>query len=101
VEAPAGGIAADSLAPKEVGAIMFPIAQRYVAQSVLVEDAAIAAAQRMLWDRLRLATEPGGATAFAALASGRYRREKDERLGVLVCGGNTGAVRFDDASGSG
>jgi threonine dehydratase len=94
VDAPAGGIAADSLAPKQVGALMFPIAQRYVAHSVLVEDAAIAEAQLHLWDRLRIVTEPGGATAFAALLSGRYQPQKDERVGVLVCGGNTNAVDF-------
>lgn len=94
VDAPAGGIAADSLAPKQVGRLMFPIAERYVARSVLVEDAAIAEAQRLLWDRLRIVAEPGGATAFAALLCERYRPQKDERVGVLVCGGNTDAVDF-------
>jgi threonine dehydratase len=94
VDAPAGGIAVDSLAPKQVGALMFPIAERFVARSVLVSDAAIAEAQRTLWDRLRLATEPGGAAAFAALLSGCYIPEKGERVGVILCGGNTGAVQF-------
>ncbi len=95
VDSPAGGIAADSLAPKQVGSLMFPIAQKHVAQSVLVDDAAIAAAQKHLWDRLRIAAEPGGATSFAALLSGRYQPDKDERVGVLICGGNTDAVNFD------
>jgi threonine dehydratase len=95
VDAPAGGIAADSLAPQQVGALMFPLAERWVAKSLLVEDAAIANAQRVLWERLRIAAEPGGATAFAALLSGRYDPERDERVGVLVCGGNTDAVRFN------
>ena len=94
VDAPAGGIAADSLAPKKVGELMFPIAQKHLAQSVLVTDAAIADAQRVLWDRLRIAAEPGGATAFAALLSERYRPQKGERIGVLICGGNTDAVSF-------
>jgi threonine dehydratase len=94
VDAPAGGIAADSLAPQQVGALMFPIAQARVDHVALVEDAAIAEAQRVLWDKLRLATEPGGAAAFAALLSGRYRPEADERVGVILCGGNTGAVDF-------
>ncbi len=96
VEAPAGGIAADSLAPKQVGKLMFPVARKHVAHSLLVEDEAIAAAQRLLWDRLRIAAEPGGATAFAALLSGAYRPEKNESVGVIVCGGNTDAVRFGD-----
>ncbi len=95
VDAPVGGIAADSLAPQRVGAMMFPLAQKHVERVVLVTDASIAEAQRMLWDRLRLAAEPGGAAAFAALLARRYVPEKDVRVGVLLCGGNTGAVDFD------
>ncbi len=94
VDAPAGGIAADSLAPKRVGSLMFPIAEAHVDHVTLVEDAAIEEAQRVLWDKLRIATEPGGAAAFAALLSGRYRAEADERVGIILCGGNTGAVDF-------
>src|SRR5437899_196192 len=89
VEAPAGGIAADSLAPKSVGAMMFPIAQSYVDRVVLVTDEAIVEAQRALWNVLRVAAEPGGAAAFAALLSKRYVPGPGERVGVLVCGGNT------------
>ena len=63
VDAEAGGIAADSLAPKRVGELMFPLAQRFVEQVVLVEDDAIRQAQERLWDVLRLAAEPGGAAA--------------------------------------
>ncbi|HTW52873.1 MAG TPA: threonine/serine dehydratase [Stellaceae bacterium] len=94
VDAPAGGIAADSLAPRRVGQIMFPIAQRHVAETALVTDEAIQDAQRRLWDVLRVAAEPGGATAMAALLSGRYRPAKDERVAVLLCGANTNAVDF-------
>ena len=93
VDAPAGGIAADSLAPRRVGELMFPLAQRYVERVILVEDEEIRAAQRALWERFRIAAEPGGAAAFAALLSGRVRGEG--RTGVLVCGGNTAAVDFD------
>jgi len=91
VDAEAGGIAADSLAPRRVGELMFPIAQRHVERVVLVPDDAIAAAQRTLWDTLRLVAEPGGAAAMAALLAGRYRPDPGERVGVLVCGGNTSA----------
>jgi threonine dehydratase len=94
VDAPAGGIAADSLAPKRVGQLMFPIAQRYLSDVVLVPDSAIQHAQETLWRVLRLATEPGGAAAFASLLSGRYRPAPTERVGILVCGGNTTAVHF-------
>lgn len=93
-DAEAGGIAADSLAPRRVGELMFPIAQRYVDRVVLVTDDAIQGAQKALWKVLRVVAEPGGAAAFAALSSGRYRPAAGERVGILVCGGNTTAVDF-------
>lgn len=95
VDAPAEGIAADSLAPKRVGKLMFPIAQRHVHRAVLVADDAIRAAQTALWNNARAVTEPGGAAAFAALLSGRYVPSPAERLAVLVCGANTTAVKFE------
>src|SRR5579872_3325623 len=94
VDAEAGGIAADSLAPRQVGQLMFPIAQRHVAAVVLVPDAAIVAAQAALWDVLRIVAEPGGAAATAALITGGYRPRAGERVGVVICGGNTIAVDF-------
>jgi threonine dehydratase len=95
VDAEAGGIAADSLAPKQVGQLVFPIAQRHVDRVLLVPDEAIRRAQEALWRALKLVAEPGGATALAALLAGQYRPAAGERVGVLVCGGNTTAVRFD------
>jgi threonine dehydratase len=95
VDAPAGGIAADSLAPKRVGELVFPIARDYVDRVVLVTDAAIAQAQRALWDTLRIVVEPGGAAAFASLTSGAYVPAAGERIGVVISGGNSTAVHFD------
>lgn len=95
VDAPAGGIAADSLAPKQIGHLVFPIAQRHVAQVVLVTDEAIRAAQKSLWETLRIVAEPGGAAAFSALHSGRYVPKPGERVGIMVSGGNTTAVDFE------
>ena len=69
---------------------MFEAARRTVASMVLVPDAAIVEAQRLLWRDLRAAVEPGGATALAALLAGAYRPASDERMGVLVCGANVG-----------
>ena len=92
VDSPAGGIAADSLAPRQVGQQMFPIAQKFVNSSILVSDEEIIAAQKRLWESMRVAAEPGGATAFAGLLSGRYKPEPGERVGVIVCGGNTDKV---------
>jgi threonine dehydratase len=92
VDAPAGGIAADSLAPKRVGRLVFPIAQRYVTRTALVTDDAIREAQRMLWKALRIVAEPGGAAALAALTSGAWKAKPGEKIGVLLCGANTTAV---------
>ena len=94
VDAPTGSIAADSLAPRRVGALMFPLAQQYIAEVALVTDDAIRQAQAALWDVLRVVAEPGGATAFAALLTGAYRPAPRERVGVLICGGNSTAVDF-------
>jgi threonine dehydratase len=92
VDTEAGGIAADSLAPKRVGELMFPLAQRWVDRVALVSDESIVEAQRALWSTMRVVAEPGGAAAFAALLSGVYRPAAGERVGVLVCGANTTAV---------
>jgi threonine dehydratase len=94
VDAEAGGIAADSLAPRRVGELMFPIARAHVAQVVLVSDDAIRRAQEALWDAVRIAAEPGGAAALAALLDGGYQPAAGERVGVVVSGGNTTAVDF-------
>jgi threonine dehydratase len=94
VAAPAGGIAADSLAPRQVGGLMFPLAQAFVERVVLVSDDAIADAQKRLWQTLRIPAEPGGVAALAALLSGRYRPAVGERVAVLVCGANPGSLAF-------
>ena len=94
VDAEAGGIAADSLAPRRVGELVFPIIQRHVSATVLVSDDAIRDAQRLLWKLLRIVAEPGGAAAMAALTSHRYVAAANERIAVLICGGNSTAVDF-------
>ena len=95
VDAPVGGVAVDSLAPRRVGALVFPIVQSHLDRVVLVTDDAIRRAQRVLWDSLRIAAEPGGVTALSALLSGAYQPASDERIGVVISGGNTDAVNFD------
>jgi threonine dehydratase len=94
VDSPAGGYAADSLAPKRVVGLMFPIAQKNVDRVLLVSDDQIAAAQAALWEHLRIVAEPGGAAAFASLLAGIYVPLSGERVGVVICGGNTTAVDF-------
>jgi threonine dehydratase len=95
VDAEAGGIAADSLAPRRVGELVFPIVQRHIGATVLVTDDAIRDAQKQLWKQLRVVAEPGGAAALAALISHRYVPGANERVAVLICGANTTAVDFD------
>lgn len=81
-------VAADSLGARAAGKLVYEIASRAVDRVVLVADDAITEAQRTLWRDYRIASEPGGAAAFAALASGAYRPQKGERVGVLLCGAN-------------
>jgi threonine dehydratase len=94
VDAEAGGIAADSLAPRRVGELMFPIARRYVHRVVLVADDAIQRAQEALWDVVRIVAEPGAAAGLAAVLAGQYRPRPNERVGIVISGGNTTAVDF-------
>jgi threonine dehydratase len=84
-----GGVAADSLGARRIGQLAFAAAQQYGVRSVLVDDEAIVAARNELWRGHHLATEHGGATAYAALISGVYRPAAGERVVVVVCGANT------------
>jgi threonine dehydratase len=94
VEVETGGVAADSLGARRAGELMLPIAQKFVAQSLLVSDEQIVAAQRLLWQKLQLIAEPGGATALAALLSGVYKAHPGERVGVVLCGSNAELKHF-------
>ena len=94
VEVETGGVAADSLGARRAGELMLPIAQKFVAQSLLVSDEQIVAAQRLLWQKLQLIAEPGGATALAALLSGVYKAHPGERVGVVLCGSNAELKTF-------
>lgn len=94
VDAPAGSIAADSLAPRQVGQLVYPIAERYVERVVLVGDDAIRQAQLAMWKTMRVVAEPGASVAFAALLSGQYKPAPGEHVAIVVSGGNTTAVNF-------
>jgi threonine dehydratase len=95
VDSPAGGIAADSLAPKQVGQLMFPLAQEFVSSVILVTDDEIRKAQSALWQTLRLLAEPGGAAAFAALLSGKYETQDGEKVGLVICGANLELTKME------
>ena len=98
VDTEAGSVAADSLAPRRVGELMFAIAQTSIERVVLVSDEAILRAQAALWNTLRLVVEPGGAAVLGALLSGAYQPRAGERVGVLLSGGNTVGVSFGPAA---
>ncbi len=95
VDVDVGGVAADSLGARRIGGRVFPIAERYVSSVALVTDDAIRKAQKALWQVLRIVAEPGGAAALAAIMSGAYRPAAGERVGVIISGGNTTEVKFD------
>ena len=82
------GVAANALGARKIGQICYDLAVEHKAQSVLVSDAAIVAAQKTLWQERRLLVEPAGATALAALMSGAYKPAEGERVAVLLCGAN-------------
>jgi threonine dehydratase len=94
VDVPVRSVAADSLGARRVGELCFSICRSGVAEVALVADEAIRQAQRDLWRDLCVVAEPGGAAAYAALASGAYVPTRDERVGVLLCGGNTDLAAF-------
>ena len=87
-EVEVGGVAANALGARRIGALCHGLATRHGVSSVLVADAAILEARDRLWRGLRQLVEPAGATALAALISGAYLPEPGERVAVLVCGAN-------------
>jgi threonine dehydratase len=87
-DAPAGSVAADALAPRRVGELVFPITQAYVEDVVLVDDAAILDAQQALWQAARIAAEPAASVGVAALLSGAYKAAPGEQVAVVISGAN-------------
>ncbi len=89
VDVSVSGVAADSLGARRIGSIAWEVARRTGVESVLVDDDAILEARRRVWDRYRLALEPGAAAPVAALLTGAYRPDADEQMAVVLCGANT------------
>jgi threonine dehydratase len=96
VDAPAGSIAVDALAPRRVGDLVFPITQAYVEDVVLVDDDAIRTAQRTLWQAARIAAEPAASVGVAALLAGAYKPAPGERVAVIISGANMPLPPLDD-----
>ncbi len=92
-------IAADSLGASNTGQRVYLLCRDAVDHVALVTDDAIRNAQRTLWRDWRMATEPGGAAALAALLSGAYKPRSGERVGVLLCGANIDLSKLAEIAG--
>jgi threonine dehydratase len=92
-------IAADSLGASNTGQRVYLLCRDAVDHVALVTDDAIRNAQRTLWRDWRMATEPGGAAALAALLSGAYKPRSGERVGVLLCGANIDLAKLAEIAG--
>lgn len=88
VDVQVGGVAVDALGASRLGSIAWSVVRDHDVESVLVTDEAITEARQWLWRHTRVAAEPAGAAALAALLSGAYVPQEDERVCVVVCGGN-------------
>lgn len=99
VDVDVDSVAADSLGARNVGDLVYAICREAVDHVALVQDAAIRETQALLWRDWRIATEPGGAAALAALVSGAYRPKAGERVGVLLCGANVDLASLKDVAG--
>jgi len=88
VDVEVDSVAADSLGARNTGDLVHSICSRAVDHVALVPDASIREAQAALWRDFRIAAEPGGAAALAALLSGAYNPHPGERIGILLCGAN-------------
>ncbi|MEM7605042.1 MAG: serine/threonine dehydratase [Myxococcota bacterium] len=94
VDVPVSGVAADALGARRIGSRAFEVCQRTGVESRLVSDAQVEDAMRVLWTDFRIASEPAGAAALAALCAGVYVPESSERVGVLLCGANVDVRSF-------
>ncbi len=94
VDVAVGGIAADSLGARRIGAIAWQLTQQHVDEALLLGDDAIVAAQRWLWKEMKLAVEPAAALGLAALQTGAWRPGEDETVALILCGANMDPSRL-------
>lgn len=87
-------IASDALGAMRIGDLALELAQRYRIGSVLVSDDAISMAREYLWREFRIVVELAGAAALAAIQSGAYVPEPDERPVIVLSGANTDLSTF-------
>ena len=83
---------ADGARTSSLGEVTFPLVMHYVDDMVTVSDEALLRAMHLLWERMKIVVEPTGALAAAALLEGAVD-VADQRVGVLVSGGNVDLAR--------
>lgn len=88
IDVAAIGIAAGSLGGPRLGVDSYALIRAFVDDAIVLPDAEVFKAASRLWEATRLIGEPGAAVALAALTSGAYVPDKDERVCVVICGGN-------------
>jgi threonine dehydratase len=88
VDVEVGGIAADALGARRLGALAWDAVQRHPLQSVVLRDETILDAQKWLWQSLKLAVEPAAALPLAALRSGAVEIKAGQRICLVLCGAN-------------
>jgi threonine dehydratase len=79
---------ADGLGAPAIGAACFPLCARYVDEVVHVSDLEIVQAMRWIYESAKLACEPAGAAALAALLTHRIPLQAGNRVAAIVSGGN-------------
>jgi threonine dehydratase len=85
---------ADSLGAPHAAPYSFGLCRRYVDDLVLVSDDALRQAMLLLFASAKLAVEPAGAAATAALLGPLRDRLRGRRVGIIVCGANIDAATF-------
>jgi threonine dehydratase len=73
-----------------LGDLTWPIVRDHVERVILVTEAEILAAMRLLWERAKLMVEPSSAVTLAALLSDEFKNlaDKPNKIGILLSGGN-------------
>lgn len=74
-----------------LGSNTFPLIRDHVDDIITVSEEDIASATRLVWERMKLAIEPSAGVGVAAVLSSAFRsRHADcQRVGVILCGGNS------------
>ena len=93
VEIPVPDTIADGQQTTSPGELTFPIVKRLCAGILTVSDDELRAAMRFAFERLKLVIEPSGASALAALLSGKVDA-RGKRAGVIISGGNVDAASY-------